>query len=278
MHTERKSWRRGTQSILFASLFVLAFARCAQAQTAAEALPDAPQAQTQAQSQNPTTNEITVCDTPLNVVKDQKGIWTKSFRIHPHDLVWLAPLTLATGAAIATDHRALKDVVSTDPSFNNASTNTSNVMIGGFIAAPVAIYGFGHFHQSEHAREAGLLSAEALLDGLVVEQGMKFIFWRERPNVDSERGRFFQTSAGWDSSFPSSHSVVAWSTASAIATEYPRTWTRILVYSGATGVSLTRVLGQQHFPSDVLVGSAAGWLIGRYVVRHHYHWRYLAAH
>jgi membrane-associated phospholipid phosphatase len=49
------------------------------------------------------------------------------------------------------------------------------------------------------------------------------------------------------------------------------------VYSAATGVSLTRVLGQEHFPSDVLVGGAAGWLIGRYVVRRHLHWHVLRA-
>ena len=152
------------------------------------------------------------------------------------------------------------------------------MLIGGFIAAPVALYGFGHFHQNEHARESGLLSGEALLDGLVVEQGMKLIFWRERPNVDNARGKFFQSSAGLDSSFPSSHSVVAWATAAAIATEYPRPWTQILVYSAATGVSVTRLLGQQHFPSDVLVGSAAGWLVGRYVIHHHYHWRALDSH
>jgi membrane-associated phospholipid phosphatase len=124
--------------------------------------------------------------------------------------------------------------------------------------------------QSEHARETGLLSAEALLDGLVVEQGIKLITWRERPNVDGQHGRFFQSSAGVDSSFPSSHSVVAWATASAIASEYPSHWTQFFVYSAATGVSLTRVMGQQHFPSDVLVGSAAGWLIGHYVVQRHH--------
>jgi membrane-associated phospholipid phosphatase len=36
-------------------------------------------------------------------------------------------------------------------------------------------------------------------------------------------------------------------------------------------VGITRVLGQEHFPADVLVGGAAGWLIGHYVVRHHRH-------
>ncbi len=37
------------------------------------------------------------------------------------------------------------------------------------------------------------------------------------------------------------------------------------VYSVASGVSLKRVLGQEHFPTDVLVGGAAGWLMVHYV-------------
>jgi hypothetical protein len=228
------------------------------------ALPDAPQAQTGPQDAN------TLGNTPKNILKDQAGIWTSPFRLRAHDLKWVVPLGLATGAAIATDHRALRDVVSLDPSFNSPNTNASNVLIGGFIAAPVVMYGVGHLRDDDHAREAGILGAEALVDGVVVEQGMKLIFWRERPTMDNNRGRFFQSSAGIDSSFPSSHSVLAWSAASVIASEYPHLWTQALVYTGAAGVSITRLMGQQHFPSDVLVGSAAGWLVGRYVYRHHH--------
>ena len=90
--------------------------------------------------------------------------------------------------------------------------------------------------------------------------------------MDHARGRFFQTGVGVDSSFPSSHSVLAWSSAAALAEEYPSRWVQFGVYSMATAVSVTRVLGQEHFPSDVLVGSAAGWLVGHYVYRaHHRH-------
>jgi membrane-associated phospholipid phosphatase len=229
-------------------------------------LPEAPK------PQNSNSDTVTLRKMPVDILRDQEAIWTSPARIRARDLKWLIPIGLATGAAVATDRRALHDFISLNPSFNSSNTNASNVLIGGFIATPVLLYGVGRFTDDEHARETGLLGAESLLDGVVVEQGMKLIFWRERPQLDAGRGRFFQTSAGVDSSFPSSHSVLAWATASAIATEYPHTWTRILVYSGATGVSLTRLMGQQHFPSDVLVGSAAGWLIGRYVVHHHHRW------
>jgi membrane-associated phospholipid phosphatase len=251
--------------ILFALL--LAGAVCAaqsgRAANSEDPLPNAPQAQ----------SDVSIRALPMNVLHDQGTIWTSPIHIRKGDLKIVVPLMLATGAAIATDKRALRDVISLDPAFNNDNTNASNVMIGGFIAAPVVLYGVGHFQGNEHARETGLLGAEALVDGVVVEQGMKLIFWRERPYQDFGRGRFFQSSVGVDSSFPSSHSVLAWSTAAVIAGEYPNPWTQVLVYTGAAGISFTRLMGQQHFPSDVLVGSAVGWLVGHYVYkhRHRYH-------
>ena len=216
------------------------------------------------------SDEVTVSGTPRNILRDQAAIWTSPVRFRMGDLEWFVPLAAATGAAIATDQSAMTHVVSKNPSFNQKNIDASNVMIGGFIAAPVALYGYGHFRESPHAREAGILSAEAMIDGVVVEQGMKLIFWRERPALNNAGGSFFKSDAGIDSSFPSSHSVVAWSAAAVLAGEYPSRWTQLFIYSAATGVSLTRVMGQQHFPSDVLVGSAAGWLVGRYVFRKHH--------
>jgi len=226
------------------------------------ALPDAPQTQTEARE------AITLKALPMNILKDQGPIWTSPLRIRTHDLIWLLPLAAATGIGIATDQHVMNDVVSKDPSFNDANINASNVMIGGLLFTPAVLYGVGHFNKDEHARETGLIGAEAIGDGVIVEQGLKLIFWRERPNVDNARGLFWQSSAGVDSSLPSSHSVLAWSTAAVLAGEYPSAWSQIAVYSLATGVSVTRVLGQEHFPTDVLVGSATGWLVGHYVYRH----------
>lgn len=243
---------------------MLAVTCCASAQQSQAPLPDAPHAQP------PDAGAPTIRNLPRNVLHDQAGIWTSPFRIHGHDLVWLLPLGAATGAAIATDRQTLRDIVSHDPGLNNASTNASNVAIGGMLAVPAVLYGYGHFHDNDHARETGLLGAEAIVDGVVVEQGMKLIFWRERPYQDQGRGKFFQSGAGVDSSFPSSHAVLAWATASTIASEYPHPLTQIAVYGAAAGISFSRLAGQQHFPSDLLVGSATGWLIGRYVYHHHH--------
>jgi len=230
-------------------------------------LPDAPV------PQSADKQAVTLRNTPMQFASDQKAIWMSPVRLRPHDLKWLLPLAAATGAGIATDHHTMDSVVPHGGSFNQVNVNASNVLIGGFIAAPVALYGLGRYRDDAHAREAGILSGEALVDGMVVEQGMKLIFWRERPSQDNTRGLFFQGRAGVNSSFPSSHAVLAWSAVAVFAEEYPSRWSQLGVYSLATGVSLTRVLGQQHFPTDVLVGSAAGWLVGHYVYRAHHRYK-----
>jgi len=229
-------------------------------------LPDAPQPQVNHEA-------VTIRDTPIHILKDQKAIWTSPLRLKPYDLRWLVPLAAATGVGIATDHHTMRSVVSHDVDFNQANIDASNVITGGLLGAPIALYGLGYLKHNPHAQEAGILAGEAILDGLVVEQGLKLATWRERPGQDNARGLFFQGRAGTDSSFPSSHSVLTWSSAAVLASEYPSRWTQVGVYSLATGVSLTRVLGQEHFPTDVLVGSAAGWLVGHYVYRAHHRFR-----
>jgi membrane-associated phospholipid phosphatase len=260
-----------SRSLIFAAL-ALGFRLCAQAQTTSPAnppdqlsLPDAPTPQASPQ------NDVSVRNLPRNFLHDQAAIWTSPKDIRTHDLEWLLPLAAATGVALGTDHYVMTQVVSTNPSFNQANINASNVMTYSIIASPIALYGFGLAKQDDHAREAGILAAEAMVDGVVVEQGLKLVFWQERPYQDQARGRFFQSSAGIDSSFPSSHTLIAFSAASALAAEYPNRWVQLLLYSGATGVGLTRVLGRDHFPADTLVGGALGWLIGHNVVKRHHH-------
>jgi membrane-associated phospholipid phosphatase len=159
--------------------------------------------------------------------------------------------------------------VSHDRTFNKDSVNASNSLLGFQIAVPVGLYGVGLFKGDEHARETGILSGEALADSLVVEEASKLIFRRERPLYNNAAGDFFASNVGANGSFPSSHSMLAWTLAAVIAGEYPSKWVQVGVYSIASGVSVTRVLGQEHFPTDVLVGAAVGWLIGNSVLKKH---------
>ena len=268
MKSLRKSLLLRFQLFLLAALLgaISASHASAQAWPPAPYIPDAPRPQ-------PKTEPVTLRETPKNILYDQGAIWSSPVRIRENDLKYLVPLGVVTTVAIATDHQAMSEVVSRDPDFNHKNVQVSNALTAGLLGAPAVLFGVGQFGGNPHARETGILAGEAVANGLAVEQGIKLMTWRERPSVNDAKGKFWQTSAGWDSSFPSSHSLLVWSSVAVLAEEYPSWWMQTGVYTLATGVSLTRVLGQQHFPSDVLVGSAFGWMIGHYVYKKHHHWQ-----
>jgi hypothetical protein len=228
------------------------------ASDASGALPDAPVA----------SRRSALKQLPLNILKDQTPIWTSPVRVRPHDVLWLLPLGAATGITLATDTDTMRDL-SHDRSFNKNSVNASNYLLGGEISVPVVLFGVSLLNNNAHAHETGILSGEALADAVVVEEVSKIILRRERPLYNNAAGDFFASNVVTNGSFPSSHSTLAWSVAAVVAGEYPSRWVQFGAYTTATGVSLMRVLGQEHFPTDVLIGATAGWLIGRYVLKKH---------
>ena len=252
------------RTVRFAAPLVLVFTIHAHAQDGASALPNAPMPAIQSQN-----SPVTLRNTPRHFLEDQAAIWTSPARIRESNALGPAILVLATTILITTDHQIMSSPRLIDPSLNSDASTASNGLLGGFVAAPALIYGTGYLHHDQYATQTGILGGEAMADSLVVDEVMKFVSLRERPTVDDARGRFFQTSVGSDSSFPSTHCMIAWSSAAAIASEYNGPLTKITAYTLATGLSVTRVLARQHFPSDVLVGSAVGWMIGRYVVHRH---------
>ena len=200
-----------------------------------------------------------------NLVSDQKAIWTSPLRLRWADGTWLFPLAAATGGFFATD-RAVPPALSGDPKKLNRYSNFSNYGVYAMVGAGGGLYLWSKLSHDDHQRETGILAGEAAINSFAVDTTFKYAFGRERPNQGQGLGNFFQHGV----SFPSDHSAVAWSIASVIAHEYPGPLTQIAAYGLATAVSASRVLGAQHFPSDVVVGSAIGWLIGRQIYRAHH--------
>jgi membrane-associated phospholipid phosphatase len=200
-----------------------------------------------------------------NLVSDQKAIWTSPVRLRWADGTWLFPLAAATGGFFATD-RAVPPALSGDPKNLNRYSNFSNYGVYSLVGAGGGLYVWSKLSHDDHQRETGILAGEAAINSFGVDTAFKYAFGRERPNQGQGLGNFFQGGV----SFPSDHSAVAWSIASVLAHEYPGPFTQIAAYGLATAVSASRVLGKQHFPSDVVVGGAIGWLIGRQIYRAHH--------
>jgi hypothetical protein len=276
--------RRHRAVVLLSSLQLLTFVHVGVAQSfpnpapvgssaidAGAALPDAPLPQSAGLSPGDlgVAEQVTLRKTPMNLLKDQAAIWTSPARIRGDNFLLPAALVLGTTVTITVDHQIMSSSKLNDASLNSHAESASNGLLGGFIAAPAIIYVLGYIHHDDHATETGILAGEAMADSLVVNEVLKSVSLRERPTVDNDKGKFFQSSVGTGSSFASTHSILAWSSAAVIASEYDGPMTQLTAYGLAAGVSLTRILARQHFPSDVLVGSAVGWMVGRYVCHKH---------
>jgi membrane-associated phospholipid phosphatase len=242
--------------------------------TAPASLPDAPEPNNTPIPGPPLAPKpapITLLGTPKRILLDQKAIWTSPLHVKPMDGLWLLPLAAVTGTMIGSDQHTMNSLIHINANDQQHFSTLSNAGVGVLGALPAGMYLWSLNGNAPQAHETSLLSGEALIDGLAVSEVIRFVSRRDRPAVNNAKGNFFSSSPT-SSSFPSNHAVAAWAMASVIGDEYPGWLSRTVVYGLATTVSVSRVLAEQHFPSDVLIGSAAGWLIGHYVYRAHHNY------
>jgi len=206
-----------------------------------------------------------------NLGEDEKGIFTSPLRIQPKDAYWLAPLGASTGLAIAYDSDASATLGHDQGRINTASDISD---MGEFWATggeSAGIYVLGLYRKDPKLTETGRLAAEAILDSGTVTLATKLVTNRERPRDGNGQGDFWTnppTGYTWDSSFPSDHATASMALARVVAGEYPHWYVMVPAYGFAETVSICRVLALAHFPSDVIVGQAIGFLSANYVLNH----------
>ena len=174
------------------------------------------------------------------------------------------PFALAGTVLLASDTAVEKHAPS-NPNTISRGTTASNAGLAALAGAGAGMFLWGHLTHNDQQRETGLLSGEAAIDAALDTEIIKYAVGRDRPFVGDGRGRFFQ---GGDS-FPSFHASTSFAIASVIAHEYSGPLTQVLAYGVATGVDAARFAGRKHFMTDLVVGSALGWYIGRQVYRAH---------
>jgi hypothetical protein len=206
-----------------------------------------------------------------NLAHDQKDIWTSPFKARIQDLNWIVPLTGVSAGLINADAELSSRITGTSTLGKHSST-VSNGGVALLLGGSGAFYLMGKYTGDDHKKETGILAIEAATNSLIVGEVLKAATQRARPTDGNFKGEFFNSTSITNSSFPSAHALLAWSAASVLAHEYPGPLTQVLSYGAATVVSVARVSGRAHFPSDVVVGSAMGWLIGWQAYKaHHAH-------
>jgi membrane-associated phospholipid phosphatase len=206
----------------------------------------------------------------LHVAQDQIGIVSAPFHLTGANLLWIAPFGVATGIALDKDAEAIREL-GIDKSREDTFRKISDY---GAIYAPSAAIGVGYLVGSvthnDRLQETSVLAGEAMVDSIILNTGLGYAINRQTPRQGDGTGRFWpHGTKTWPDgqSMPSDHSILVWSFAHVVASQYPGIATKALVYSLATTASASRVIAREHFPSDVFVGSALGYVIGGYVVR-----------
>ena len=194
---------------------------------------------------------------------DQKVIWTSPF--HTSKRRWLntvLPLAAGTAALIATDQRASDALPNTHDQIVWSDHIAQAGLIYTLVGATVFPIATGKATDRPGLTHAGRDSLEAVADAFVVTEVMKYTFGRQRPDDAGSRGHFFHG----EDSFPSGHATTVFAAASAIGHDaHAPKWLKITCYAAAGAVSLARVGGRHHYPSDIVVGATFGELIGSYV-------------
>lgn len=156
--------------------------------------------------------------------------------------------------------------------FNN--TFSGNATGLGTIAAPVSLYAFGLVRKDSKMQSTALLAGEAVADAEIVTTVLKDATRRVRPAGIAAHGNF---SDSWfesggsiirgSGSFPSGHTIAAFSVATVIARRYGNhRWVPYTAYGMAALVGFSRLSLSSHFLSDVFMGGALGYSISRFTV------------
>jgi membrane-associated phospholipid phosphatase len=219
-------------------------------------LPDTP---------NPDATQNKVITLPQAIFHDQIGLWTSPSKVRYSDTTWLVPLGGLTAAFFVTDSDFSRHL-SADPNTQTTYRHISDYGAYSMVGGAAGTYFLGLMTHNEHQRESGFLSGEAAIDSLIAVEALKLVTGRQRPYQDNGDGQFWKGGG----SFPSEHAAAVWSIAGIMAHEYPSPLMKFLAYGMASTVSVARIGAKQHFPSDVLVGAAIGYLTSEYVYRKHH--------
>ena len=152
---------------------------------------------------------------------------------------------------------------------SNAISKYTNVFGEEYFILPsVALtYAIGAINKDSRLRNMSLAALQSFVYAEVASAGLKVLTCRERPTASSQS--WFGPFATFESTaFPSGHAMRSFALATTVAGFYPdRKWVGVLSYSLATMTSVGRVISKEHWTSDVIVGAALGYFIGRGVVK-----------
>jgi membrane-associated phospholipid phosphatase len=212
---------------------------------------------------------------PVNIAQDQQRIWLFPARLNKKR-IWIptAAILGTTAALVALDSRDASYFRRTSSFSGFNSVFTGNATTVGMVLAPISLYVAGWARRDSKMQETALLAGEAVADSEILATVLKGATKRVRPEALSQNQNFWDTwfeSKGpflrGNGSFPSGHTIVAFSVATIVARRYgSHKWVPYVSYGTAALIGLSRATLSAHFVSDVFVGGALGYSVSRFAV------------
>jgi membrane-associated phospholipid phosphatase len=210
-----------------------------------------------------------------NLISDQGRIWSFPARlVQGQSWIPTASVVGATAGLLALDpsEAAYFRRTPTFQGFNNIFTGNATVI--GTLATPVSLYAIGLIRRDRKMQSTALLAGEAIADAEILTTVLKDATNRVRPAAIPAGGNFsdswFESSGSrlrGSGSFPSGHTIAAFSVATVIARRYRNhRWVPYAAYGMAALVGFSRLSLSSHFLSDVFMGGALGYSISRFTV------------
>jgi membrane-associated phospholipid phosphatase len=163
------------------------------------------------------------------------------------------------------DVNLLKDINSQNPNSAYWRTTSASAYVAPVVVSAGSLVA-GLVSNDDRLKHNALETFMSFGISSLISEGLKIGINRKRP---SERypDEIFVTSPIHGQSFPSGHTVLAFSTATTLALEYRKWYVVVPAYMWAGSISYSRMYMGKHYPSDVLGGMAVG-IGGAYVT----HW------
>jgi membrane-associated phospholipid phosphatase len=210
-----------------------------------------------------------------NVLSDQKAIWLSPLKLRTRRY-WI-PTTVVLGITAG--------LIALDPPEGRYFRNTSfyngfnsvfsgNATAAGTAIAPLSLYAVGLIRKDAKMKTTAMLAGEAVADSEILTTVLKDADRRLRPIAVPTKGNYsdtwFDDSSGIlrsHGSFPSGHSIAAFSVATVVARRYrSHRWVPFVAYGSAALIGCSRMTLSAHFAWDVFVGGVLGYSIGRFAV------------
>lgn len=204
--------------------------------------------------------------------KNSAGYFTSPLNFKSRDMLRLSFIGAGTIMLFGFDHLN-KDFQKIDNGIFKKAMKIDNyygtLWMWGLIGG--TLYSSGLLFKNEDIRESGLMVFEAGALSGAVTTFLKVAFGRERPYVSGEKFRFHPFSFGGNKfySLPSGHATLSFAISTVLASRFEDKLMKFLIYTPAVLTALARVYNNQHWFSDIFLGSAIGYFSGVYIINSH---------